>query len=291
MEPPFQVKKVSDEGSSSPFMARIFISTLELRDFLLSSHFSDKELTKAQAEFDRKFTPVFDAAQATRDAAREIISLVNSHRLSIASKKIVKIRNNQYDILETIDVPLSQAVDKTIIQGTIAIKTGLQSLLSDFFGLNISFMFKKPQAFKDGISELRKTGENDFAGYLIKVRQNWLEDLIELRNKREHQGQRLNSINYSLIGGSTVAVHFPSVLNFLVDQFARYTANRVLLFIENTVAYAFQRIIISAFPISLVEIPPEFRDPSNPKRFRLSPIGADAYLPWRISYRDDLDFV
>lgn len=291
MEPPFQVKKVSDEGSSSPFMARIFIGPLELRDFLLSSRFSDEELTKARAEFDKKFTPVFDAAQATRDAAREVISLVNSHKINIASKRIVNIRSNQYDILETIDIPLGQAVDKTIIQGTIATKTGLQGLLSDFFGLNIGFMFRKTKAFKDGVSELRKTGENDFAEYLIRVRENWLEEFIELRNQREHEGQRLGSVNYSLIGDSTVMVDFPSVLNLSVDQFASYTANRILLFIENTMAYAFQRIIMNAFPISLVEIPPEFRDKSDPKRFRLSPIGADAYLPWRISYQDKLDFV
>ncbi len=57
MEPPFQVKKVSDEGSSSPFMARIFISTLEFRDFLLSAQFSDQELFNARGEFDNKFRP------------------------------------------------------------------------------------------------------------------------------------------------------------------------------------------------------------------------------------------
>lgn len=164
MEPPFQVKKVSDEGSSSPFMARIFISTLEFRDFLLSAQFSDQELFNARGEFDNKFRPMFEAAQATRDAAREVLSLVNTHKINIASKKIVKIYNNQYDILETIDTPLGQAIDKIIIQGTIAVKTGLQNLLSQFFGLNIGFMFTKTTSFKNGILKFRKAGENDFAG-------------------------------------------------------------------------------------------------------------------------------
>ena len=73
---------------------------------------------------------MFESAQATRDAAREVLSLVNTHRINIASKRIVKIYNNQYDILETIDIPLGQAIDKIIIQGTIAVKTGLQNILS-----------------------------------------------------------------------------------------------------------------------------------------------------------------
>lgn len=291
MERPFQVKKVSDEGSSSPFVARIFMSPLEFRDFLLSARFTDEALFKARADFDKKFTPMLDAAQATRDAAREAILLVNSHRFKIASRRIVKIYNNQYDILETIDTPLNQAVDKTIIQGTVAIKTGLQNLLSDFLDLKIGFIFQKPKPFEKGILEFRKAGENDFADYLIRVRESWLAELMALRNKREHEGQKLDNINYGLIGGTTVAVTFPSVLNFSVDQFARYTANRILLFIENTMAYAFQRIVGRAIPISLVEIPPEQRDPSNPQRFRLSPNGLDSSLPWRISYRDDLDFV
>ncbi len=129
-----------------------------------------------------------------------------------------------------------------------------------------------------------------FAEYLTKVRENWLSDLLTLRNQREHQGQRLDNINYSLGSGTSVRVTLPSILNLPVDQFARYTANRILLFIENTIAYAVQRKIMSGFPISIVEIPPESRDASTPLRFRLSPNGLDSSLPWRVSYRDDLDF-
>jgi hypothetical protein len=291
MEPPYQLRKVSDEGSTSPFVARIFMASFEYRDLLADSRFTEQERTRAREVFDRKFTPLLDAAQSTRDAARDVISLVTIHRINIASKRIVKIHYNQYDILETIDIPLGQAVDKVIIQGTIAIKTGLQSLLANFFDLKIGFVFQRTKQFESGISNLRKAGEDDFAEYLVKVRETWIADLMNLRNQREHEGQRLESVHYGLIDSTSVGVIFPSVLNIPVDQFARYTANRVLLFIENTLAYGFQRMVGRIHPIGLAEIPPEQRDPSDPQRFRLFPIGLEPSLPWRISYREDVDFV
>lgn len=286
----FYFKKVLDEGTASPFIARLLLGLWELRDTLLLMGLDDKELSDARKKFDRKFKPMYEAAQATRDGAREVLWLVNAHKINLASGKAVKIHDNSYEILETIDIPLGQAVDKLITQGIIAIKTGLQILLSDTFELNIGFMFQKSANFNRGIWEIRATGENDFAEYLIKVREIWLSDLLELRNKHEHHGWTLGDIQYNLISGSSIVIALPKVLNLPVDQFARYTANRIILFIENSMVYAFQNKS-KRLPINIVETYPEAREPTNPQRFRLTPRGLDPSPPWKINYQDSLDFI
>lgn len=150
-------------------------------------------------------------------------------------------------------------------------------------------MFQKSTIFNDGIANLRAIGEIDFAEYLIQVRGNWLSDFLELRNRQEHHGWTLDGVKYALVSGTSVAVNFPTVLNLPVEQFAQHIPNRIILFIENTMVYAFQRLS-KGKPINIVEIPNEFRDPSNPQRFRLTPKGLDPSLPWKITYKDEVDF-
>lgn len=75
-----------------------------------------------------------------------------------------------------------------------------------------------------------------------------------------------------------------------VDQFARITANRVLLFVENAVVYAMQRDK-GKLPIYVAEIPPQERDPNYPRRFRVLPRGLAAAQPWTIQYAESFDFV
>ena len=65
MSPLFQVKKVSDEGTSSPFTARILIGLLEFRDHLYLLSVQDQDRQQRRDRFDRKFEPMFEAAQAS----------------------------------------------------------------------------------------------------------------------------------------------------------------------------------------------------------------------------------
>lgn len=289
MSPPFSVIKVSDEGSSSPFIARIFFGMLKFRDQLYLPTIRDADQSAAKHHFDRRFKPMLEAAQGARDAAVEINRLVSSHLNGVFSGQVVRIRENQYDILSIIDNPLSQAVDKLIDQSVVAIKTGLQALLRDPLGLEIGFLFSKDVPFQAGIDELRATGETRFAEYLERARESWLEPILQLRADHEHHGWSLASVQYQLASPSSVEVAMPKVLGLPVQKFARLSANRVLLFIEDTVVYAMQRRC--RYPIDIVEIPTIARDPSDPQRFQLAPRGLDPSPAWAITYSDDQDFV
>jgi hypothetical protein len=65
MSPLFQVKKVSDEGTSSPFTARILIGLLEFRDQLYLLSVKDQDRRQRRDRFDRKLVPLFEGAQAS----------------------------------------------------------------------------------------------------------------------------------------------------------------------------------------------------------------------------------
>lgn len=286
---PVQLVKVSDEGSGSPFMARIFMGLLEFRDQRFLMGLGDSEHGSRQDHFDRMFQPMLDAAQATRDAALEIKVLIDAHLKEITDGTAVRFRPGQYEILRTIDSKLSQTVDKLIDQSIVATKTGLQSNLKDPLRLDIGFFFQRDAAFSAGISDLRTAGESDLATYLEEVRDGWHSALQDLRTQHEHEGWSLPRVQYSLTAPSQVSVSLPEVLGSPVDRFARETANRVLLFVENMMVYSLE--CQSNHPIFVVEIPGAQRDPVNPQRFRLAPRGLDSSPQWRIDFRDDMDFV
>ena len=215
---------------------------IELRNTFLEMDFDERKDLDSKDKFDKYFRPVYEAALATRDGAREVLWLINTHNFNITNGKV------------------------------------------------IGFVFQKVSRFNNGIADIRKAGKNDFADYLVAVRNKWLSDLLELRNQQEHHGWTLGDIKYNLTNITAITTSLSRVNNLSVDQFARYTANRVILFIENTLVYAFQHKS-KTLPINIVKIYPESRDPKNPRRFRLTPRGLDLSPSWVINFKDDLKFI
>lgn len=286
---PIQVKKVSDEGSSSPFITRLMFGVLILRDkfYLLNANGPEKQRKKS--EFDSAYKPVLDAAEAVRDAARDGLRLIDEHKSRISNGDAVQFRNNQYDILENIDSPLSQSVDKLINQSIVATKGALQPLLRDLFGIDIGFLFQCDKNFASGIQNLRMMGEAELADYLSKVRVTWMADLQNLRNQHEHDGRSMERLDYHLVSAGKVQITFPKVVGLSVDEFLNRTANRVLSFIESLMAYALTRDV--QYPIFISEIPLGSRDPIDPQRFELGAKGLTQNLPWRIRFYEEDQFV
>lgn len=289
MEPPFQVVKVSDEGSTSPFIAHLFSGLLHFRDqFHLLGVPPDDQSATRQA-FDTSFKPLIEAAQAARDAAVEVRRLVAVHAQAITSGQAVRFRPNQYDILQNIDAPLGQTFDKLIDQAIVATKGALQPFLKDILLLDIGFFFQKDPQFMQGVADLHAQGENALASYLEAARSAWHSALQDLRSKHEHEGWTLPRISYGLVGPQSVGLRLPTVLGLPVDEYAQVTANRVLLLIENMVVHGMLRKC--PYPLFVVEIPPEQRDPMNTQRFRLAPRGLDPSPPWEIHYSEGNDFL
>lgn len=280
--------KYLDEGPQSPFVARLFFGLFELRDVLYLSR-PHPDRSAAQTHFDKQFQPMFEAAMAMRDAAIEVSDLVRNHQAAVLDGSAASVGENQFEISQTIDVSMSQAVDKLIDQGAVAIKTGLQSILRDPLGLDVGFLFQTDTNFESGSRRLEEEAQPELAAYLTEVRRAWLSDFMKLRVAHEHQGWSLGATGYVLNDEGSVVVAFPTILDLDVNRFASLHANRALLFIENMMAYAMQRSC--RVPIVLVEIPANERDPLFCKRFRLAVAGVDPSPPWVMRFSDDSDFV
>jgi hypothetical protein len=289
MKPRFMMVKRGNEGSRSPFMARLLIGIVTLRDTLYLWGLPLNEYQQSQDKFDRQYSCVLDAAQAARDAAIEIEQLVAGHAEAITSGRAVQFRHAQCDILETIDVPLRQAIGKLLDQGAIATKTGLQRILKDSLNLDIGFLFQAEPAFKRGVATLRSNGDVHLAGYLETVRSTWHSGLQSLRVEHEHHGWSLPKTVYSAASPGAVLPEFPQVRGLPVNAFAVKTANRLLVFIENMMVYGMTAQC--RLPLVVSEVPPAKRDPMLPLRFRVTPAGLDSSSPWVISYSDDADFL
>ncbi|MDP1715752.1 MAG: hypothetical protein Q8L41_13505, partial [Anaerolineales bacterium] len=151
----YQVKKISDEGTNSPFIARFFGGIFDLRNQLFLLEVSPEKQESVRNHFDNKYKKLLEAAQAVRDAALEIKTLTSAHVDAISSGEIVRFGVVQYDILKTIDTPLGQSVDKLIDQSIVATKTCLQSILRDPLALEIGFFFQKDSKFIAQIAKLR----------------------------------------------------------------------------------------------------------------------------------------
>lgn len=290
MLPPFIVKKYFGEGTKSPFIARLFSGILMLRDNFLLFGTDERQKQIRRELFDKQYKPIFEAADATRDAAHRIIDLITNYEKEVRQDEVVKIKANQIIIIKTIDSSLGQLLDTLIDQSIVATKSGVQSILMDQLNLDIGFFFKGEKEFTKGITNLQKNNQLDLAFYLQEVRLNWHSNLQELRVNHEHRGWSLPEVEYIPIPPSSLQIILPKVDGIYIDDFAIRTTNRLLLFIENILAYAIQNNC-AACPYYLVEIPSENRNPENPQRFKLLPRGLSVDIPWKLTYTETREFI
>lgn len=282
--------KHSNEGTRSPFVARLFLGMLEIRNLLELGNIDPRNKQISRQQFDKFHFSLFLALHAARDAAFEIIETISNHTESLAKGQIVTIQQNAFTVNGTVDFKLNQAVGKLLDHGSIAFKDRLQEIVRCLYDLDIGFLYQRQDNYEKGLADFRENVSSEFADYLGNVRTAWLHEFQELRNDREHKGWTLGQVQYLFSPPEKVTAVFPELGKLQVDEYARRSANRICLFVENVIAYGFQ--IFNRSPIFLVEIPKEMRDPSNCQRFRAAPKGMPGFgQPWQLIFKDDLDFV
>lgn len=276
------------EGTGSALIARLFVGLFDLRDQILLLNTPEEQRDSVRTQFDQAVQPLFEAAEATRDAAVEIRDLVQEHVQEIDTGNGVTVRENQIDIDVNIDRELGQAVDKLLTQLIIATKSCLQPMLRDVLRLDIGFFFQKESAFRAGISSLVKEGDHALAAYL-EVAREWHEMVQILRGDIEHHRWRLEPCGYDKESSGKVTAVVPRVFGGPVDEFAVLAANRSLTLIEDLIAHSLQRM--NRLPFFLAEIPVDQRDPAYKKRFQISVGGVDASRAWFPVPHDHTEFV
>lgn len=267
------VQKVQDEGTSSPFIARIFLGLLYLRNLALE----DKA---ARDEFDRLHEVMTSHLFNARDAAREIEAAWKGHRTKVATGECVRIDGRAIHITEHIDRALRKEVDSYLNASVRAIKEGAQRLTM-YLNLDIGFLFMKQTTFEGRLAALENSNR-ELAAYLRQTRR-WSEPLIQSRIALEHGSWTLPKITYTP-NSAGVDVGEPMIAGQPMTDFVRSMFDRVTCFAEEITAYSIQRKLPAH--MTLTEIPVVKRTSEAPTRFLVTSTQG-GLPPWHLVFRSD----
>ena len=257
----FQVKKILDEGTREPFIARLLCGILELRDHVQIG----RDLERYREEFDSRYHPVLTALQVAREAVKDVVSLVTDHSAKVNSGAIIEFQRNAVSFRENIDRPLHEATSRLLVNGVIALKKVQE--VTKLFDIDVGGFFQKEARFEKAMKLLGAEGHFALEGYLRAARQTWTESFIQCRGDLEHGGWTVPEIEYEQITATTFRIREPKVCDLPVSEFARISASRLFSFVENVVVYALN--VRLPDPITVLEIPPVRRDPDFPRRFKV----------------------
>jgi len=264
------VQKLEGECSASPFMARLFIGLLRLRDAVYSD-------PAAREHFDKVFDFVPTSLMNARTTAKEIINLWTAHTKRVSSGEIVRRQGNAIQIDETIDKELRKQVEHVLTAAVRVLKQGMQNLTAEL-GVNIGFLFKKQRAFENGLTGL-KPSDPLLAEYLKRSRV-WSERLINSRNDLEHNGWTLPNVTYDPTGPNVSAVE-PQIAGQPVTEFVRVMLDRVCCFVEDVSAHCLQQKMSPS--ITITEIKLAERRSEAPERFAVT-LAVGGLPRWDIAY-------
>lgn len=269
----FVVQKLADEGAGSPYMARIFIGVLHLRDQVYF------DPTKRNS-FDEPYDYVTSALSSTRDSARKVAALWKDHQDKVASGEIAKIDGGgSIHVQESIDKDLRSEIETFLNAATRCLKTGMQNIAREL-GANIGFLFQQKDSFEKGIVALQAT-DPDLAAYLQQTR-TWSEPMLKSRIDLEHGTWVLPRTGYAAEKGA-VKANEPTVAGKPVSEFVDFTFDRLCCLVEELSSHCLRRKMPGG--VTLTEIPPANRVAEVPERFRIALENA-GQPSWRIAFHE-----
>jgi len=269
-EPSWTIQKFVDEGSSSPFFARLYMGVFHLRDIIYP------DSVKREA-FDKRYEFVMSSLMSARTTAKDIAGVWDEHVRKVKSGEIARTDGKAIRIDQSIDKELRKEVESFINAAVRALKQGMQDLGNDL-GVNIGFLFKQQPAFEAGIAALQTT-DPLLAEYLRQTR-SWSEPLIESRNAIEHKGWSLPRVIYSQKDGGVIATA-PDISGQTFTSFTDSMLDRLCCFVEEITAHCLQARMVPG--ITITELPLAERPEEAPERFRLT-LGTGGLPRWRLAY-------
>lgn len=272
-QPKWTIQKVSDEGTQTPFIARLFLGFLKLRDVIMSD-------PAEKNSFDTLYDAVLSSLRTARKSAQRIAELWQEHSRKVASGEVVRLRGQIIHVEECIDEELRKEAESFVIAAGRTIKEGMQKFTAEA-RVDIGFLFQKQATFEAGLAALEKT-DPALAHYLRGTR-TWTERLQECRNAIEHKGWILPRVTYSREADTVKAIQ-PSISEQPVTEFASFIFDRVACFVEEVTAHCIQRQMPEG--ITIAEISPAERPAEAPERFRVT-LASGGLPPWQIIYHQE----
>ncbi len=264
------VQKMADEGSSSPFMARLYLGNLRLRDVVFPDY-------KTRDKFDKPYNFVMETMLSTRITSQNIIQLLADHQSKLTKGEIGQLRGLSIHIEKPIDKELRKDVETFLNSAVRVLKHGMQEV-AKVLQVNIGFLFKKQSTFENGLRILEKDDPH-LATYL-KATRIWSEQLINSRNAIEHEGWILPKLRYVEVSG-IIRADEPEIAGQKVSTFVKFIMDRLICFVEEVTAHCLKARM--PMGISITEIPLSQREAEIPQRFQVTLTNGGMPI-WDITY-------
>lgn len=264
------VKKIADEGTRSPFIARILLGIMRLRDVVYPD-------SPNHDNFDKAYEFVTSSLLNARTAVRNIVQLWEEHVRKVTSGEIARLKGRAIHIEENIDNELKKEVESFLNAAVRALKQGMQDLATEL-QVNIGFLFQKQVAFDTGLAALQTT--DPFLAEYLRQTRTWSERLMEKRIALEHHAWMLPPIVYSDTANGIKADE-SLISGQPVSEFVKFMLDRLACFVEEFTAHCLQRRMPAE--ITITEIPLAHRLAETPERFRVT-LAHGGMPPWTIVY-------
>jgi hypothetical protein len=272
--PKLVIQKILDEGTQSPFIARVSLGILRLREIVFSG-------PSQRDSFDKAFEPIFMDFPNTRAAAQELAETWREHVRKVSQGEIAHVLGETIQVDENIDKKMKKQIEGFLNAAVRTLKQAIPNVTMAL-GVNIGFLFQKASAFDKGLAALAAT-DPDLAEYLRQTRASWSERLLQIRNAMEHEGWTLPKAIYAL-DGVDIKVNEPSISDQPVLAFVATMIDRLSCFTEEVIVHCLQMRMPEG--ISISEIPLSQRAREVPERFQLA-LATGGLPMWRIAYHQE----
>jgi len=259
----YTAKIIIDEGTSSPFPARLMGQMFNLRDKLI------RDKKKRQA-FNNAYNPILDNFMELKTTVKELKEIQDQHLKEVAEGGAVIIHpNRQISVIRPIDTRYRALIKDFFIKGEMII-SGIPGVGKEF-DIRIGFFFGDANKFKKGVDKLRVAWKElcePVIQDLEYARSTWYKDFNDIRNDIEHKTLKVPPIEYHLDGNAKVSVHFPDfVPNHSVLVTMEHLTDRILELLEDCIVFMFATRLEPGLLIKI--IPENERDPANVIKYKL----------------------
>jgi hypothetical protein len=266
----FVIQKLADEGSSSPFITRLYFGSLRLRDVVFTDH-AKREI------FDNPYHFVMETLLNTRSTSQEIVQLLAEHFSKLTKGEVGQLRGHSIHIEDTINNKLRKEVETFLNSAVRALKQGMQEV-TKVLQFDIGFLFQKQNPFEKGVTELKKS-DPLLAAYLRETRKR-SERLLSSRNAIEHEGWILPKVRYLEVSG-VIRADEPEISGQKISDFVKFIMDRLVCFVEEVTAHCLKARMPAG--ISVTDIPLSQRESDMPQRFQVTLTNGGMPI-WNIAY-------
>lgn len=264
---PFQVKKISDYGTSNPFVARLGFQFNELMKFFrLSKDQQEKLFGILLLEVQPKALTCFKIKEDLKSEEEKIINDYKKNGLNVQSQgKVVSLPSI---------VDLKEKSETFLYNSKILLRDYVE-VFNVIFNASLAKEARYDKVCKWAKDELGK--EHKLTLVLNEDHDLWINKIVKMRNAVEHPGGHSGHLhiedfsliyqnNKPLLKAPVWYLNDETKSTIILDM--EIFLHNILTFCEDTFALCLE-IVGSEFPLKIVEVPELERNKDCPIRFRV----------------------